>query len=183
MLAIFHSLVRQVASYPVPVSALVQGYCLGGAFELALCCHLVFATPTAMFACPEIKLGVIPPVLAAVGPLRLGFPTAERLLLTGDNLDAVAAQRLGLVTEIFQKDIQPEEEFLTWYRQRIRPLSAFAIRQATRAVRFGSALIERLGESLAGIEQQYIREILTSDDGREGIAAFLEHRDPVWRNS
>lgn len=60
MLAVFHSLVRQVASYPVPVAALVQGRCLGGAFELVLCCHLVFATPTAVFACPEIKLGVIP---------------------------------------------------------------------------------------------------------------------------
>lgn len=183
MLTAFHSLVRQVASYPVPVSALVQGYCFGGAFELVLCCHLVFATPTAAFACPEIRLGVIPPVLAALGPLRLGSATAERLLLTGESLDAVAARHLGLVTEVFQADRNPEEEFLLWYRKRIRPLSAFAIRQATRAVRFGSALIACLGEPLTRIEQQYIREVLTSHDGGEGIAAFLEHRDPLWRNS
>jgi len=183
MLAAFHSLVRQVASYPVPVSALVQGYCFGGAFELVLCCHLVFATPTAVFACPEIKLGVIPPVLAAVGPLRLGSPTAERLLLTGEDLDAISAQRLGLLTEVFQGSNLPEEEFLLWYRKRIRPLSAFALRQAARAARFESALIESLEARLTRIEQQYIQEIVASHDGNEGIAAFLEHRDPVWRNS
>ncbi|MBZ5522125.1 MAG: enoyl-CoA hydratase/isomerase family protein, partial [Acidobacteriia bacterium] len=51
--------------YPVPVAALVEGRCLGGAFELALCCHFVFAARSAVFACPEIKLGVFPPVLAA----------------------------------------------------------------------------------------------------------------------
>ena len=182
MLAAFHSLVRLVASYPVPVSALVQGYCFGGAFELVLCCHLVFATPSAIFSCPEIKLGVIAPVLAAVGPLRLGSATAERLLLTGESLDAQAAQRCGLVTEVLQ-DGSPENEFLSWYRKRLRPLSAFALRQATRAVRSGSLLIESLDAPLARIEQQYIREVAASHDGNEGIAAFLERRDPVWRNS
>ena len=58
MLTGFHAMIRQVAGYPVPIAALVEGSCLGGAFELILACHLVFASPTASFGCPEIKLGV-----------------------------------------------------------------------------------------------------------------------------
>jgi len=183
MLTTFHSLVRQVASYPVPVAALVQGYCFGGAFELVLCCHLVFATPSAVFSCPEIKLGVIAPVLAVVGPLRLGSATAERLLLTGERLDAHATLRCGLVTKVLQDGGPPEREFLLWYRKHLRPLSAFALRQATLAVRSGSTLLESLERPLDRVERQYVQEIVASHDGNEGIAAFLERRDPVWRNS
>ena len=56
MLAGFHAMIRQVAAYPVPIAALVEGSCLGGAFELILACHFVFAAPSANFGCPEIKL-------------------------------------------------------------------------------------------------------------------------------
>ena len=144
MLAAFHDLIRTAAAYPVPVAALVQGHCLGGAFELVLACHLVFATPSARFACPEVKLGVFPPVLAAIGPLRLGQPVSERLLLT--------------------------------------PFSAFAIRQATKASRRASGLLQALQTPLSQIERQYVEEVLESRDGNEGIAAFLERRKPVWRD-
>jgi cyclohexa-1,5-dienecarbonyl-CoA hydratase len=72
MLAGFHDMIRKVAAYPAPIAALVEGSCLGGAFELILACHMVFAAPNAAFGCPEIKLGVFPPVLAAIGAQRLG---------------------------------------------------------------------------------------------------------------
>ena len=77
MLAGFHAMIRQVAAYPVPVIALVEGSCLGGSFELILACHMVFASPSAALGCPEIKLGVFPPVLAAIGAQRLGGPGGE----------------------------------------------------------------------------------------------------------
>jgi DHA2 family multidrug resistance protein len=67
MLAAFHRTIRAVAAFPVPVAALVEGRCLGGAFELALACHYLFAKESAVFACPEVKLGVVPPVLAVLG--------------------------------------------------------------------------------------------------------------------
>ncbi len=165
------------------MAALVQGRCLGGAFELVLCCHLVFATAAAYFACPEIKLGVIPPVLAAVGPLRLGTATSERLLLTGESLNAPIAQRLGMITEIFQEEGRCKEELLAWYRRQMRPLSAFTLRQATRSARLGSPLVEALAARLAGIERQYIEEIVASHDANEGLAAFLERRAPIWTDS
>jgi cyclohexa-1,5-dienecarbonyl-CoA hydratase len=180
MLAAFHELVHRVAGYPVPVAALVEGQCLGGAFELTLCCHLVLAAPDAVFGCPEVKLGVFPPVLAAVGSLRLGAALSERLLLTGETLDAATALRLGFATAVFDGD--PEEGLVSWHRERLRPLSAWALRQAVRASRCGSGMIRALQASLPPLEQLYLEEVVPSHDGNEGIAAFLERRKPVWRD-
>jgi cyclohexa-1,5-dienecarbonyl-CoA hydratase len=182
MLAGFHAMIRQVASYPIPIAALVEGSCLGGAFELILACHLVFAAPSANFGCPEIKLGVFPPVLAAIGAYRLGGPLAERLVMTGASIDAAAAEKAGLVSAIFAGG-NPEEEMIEWYRKNLRPLSAFAIRQGNRVARIGSGLIVALQEPLDQIERQYVNEVLASNDGNEGIVSFIERRKPVWKDS
>jgi cyclohexa-1,5-dienecarbonyl-CoA hydratase len=182
MLAGFHAMIRQVASYPAPIAALIEGSCLGGAFELILACHLVFAAPSAALGCPEIKLGVFPPVLAAIGAQRLGGALAERLVMTGGTLDASGAERAGLVAAIFSGG-NPEEELIEWYRRNLLPLSTFAIRQGVRAARIGSGLIAALEEPLTKIERQYVDEVLASNDGNEGIAAFLERRKPVWKDS
>jgi len=182
MLAGFHAMIRQVASYPVPVAALVEGSCLGGAFELILACHFVFAAPSASFGCPEIKLGVFPPVLAAIGHQRLGSPLAERLTVTGATIDAAAGEKTGLVTAVFS-GANPEEELLEWYRKNLRPLSAFSIRQANRVARLGSGIVNALGETLEKIERQYVNEVLASYDGNEGIAASIERRKPAWKDS
>jgi cyclohexa-1,5-dienecarbonyl-CoA hydratase len=182
MLARFHDMIRQVAAYPVPIAALVEGSCLGGAFELILACHFVFAAPSAAFGCPEIKLGVFPPVLAAIGAQRLGGPLMEKLILTGIIVDASAAEKAGLVSAIFSRG-NPEEELMEWYRKNLRPLSAFAIRQGTRVARLGSGLITALQDPLAQIERQYVDEVLASNDGNEGITAFIERRKPIWKDS
>jgi cyclohexa-1,5-dienecarbonyl-CoA hydratase len=150
MLAGFHAMIRQVASYPVPVVALVEGSCLGGAFELVLACHIVFASPTASLGCPEIKLGVFPPVLAAIGAHRLGGPLAERMILTGDTIDAAAAEKAGMVSAVFSGG-NPEDELIEWYRKNLLPLSAFAIRQNTRVVRIGSGILAALGAGVVKI--------------------------------
>jgi cyclohexa-1,5-dienecarbonyl-CoA hydratase len=181
MLRGFHAFVRDLASYPVPVAALVEGRCLGGAFELALCCHLVFASPTARFGCPEIKLGVFAPVLAAIGAERLPGALAERLLLTGDEIDSTAASHAGLVTAVFDAP-DLEATLIDWYRAHLAPLSAFALRQATAAFRATSGLVRALHERLPGIERQYLDQVVESHDGNEGIAAFLERRPAKWEN-
>ncbi len=182
MLAGFHAMIRQVAAYPIPIAALVEGSCLGGAFELILACHFVFAAPSAVLGCPEIKLGVFPPVLAAIGAQRLGGPLAERLIVTGDSIDAVAAEKAGLVSEIFSGD-DTEQELIQWFQKNLRPLSAFSIRQANRVARIGSGLLDALQEPLELIEKQYVEEVLASHDGNEGIESFIERRKPVWKDS
>ena len=182
MLAGFHAMIRKVACYPVPVIALVEGSCLGGAFELILACHMVFATPSATFGCPEIKLGVFPPVLAAIGAKRLGGPLAERMILTGDTIDTATAEKSGMVSAVFSGE-NPDEEMMEWYRKNLRPLSAFAIRQNTRVARIGSGLVAAVEEPLDRIERQYVDEVVASHDGNEGINSFIERRKPVWKDS
>jgi len=181
MLAGFHKMIRDVAAYPVPIAALVEGSCLGGAFELILACHFVFAAPSATLGCPEIKLGVFPPVLAAIGAQRLGGPLMERLIMTGATIDAAAAEKAGLFSAVFAGG-NPEEEMVEWYRKNLLPLSAFAIRQANSVARLGSGIMAALQSPLTAIERQYIDEVLESHDGNEGITAFIERRKPVWKD-
>ena len=182
MLAGFHALIRQIGRFPVPVAALIEGQCLGGAFEVVLVCHLLFATPGAQLACPEIRLGVLPPVLAAIGAQRLGGALAERLLLTGAPLTAPEAERHGLLT-VLSAEAPPLEQVLAWYRQQLAPLSAFALRQGVRASREGSGLLAALDGGLAAAEALYLEQILPSHDGNEGIAAFLARRPAKWENA
>jgi cyclohexa-1,5-dienecarbonyl-CoA hydratase len=183
MLVAFHALARQIASYPVPVAALVEGRCLGGAFELVLCCHFVFAAKGAVFACPEIRLGVFPPVLAALGPSRLGSATAERLLLTGEDASAEALAPTGFITRVLEDGVDGEAWVLSWYREKFGGLSAFALRQATRAARAGAGVDGMLGERLLPVERRYVELVLESHDGNEGIEAFLARRPPVWTDA
>lgn len=177
MLQKIHELVRRIARYPVPVAALVEGCCLGGAFELVLACHLVFAVQGARMGCPEIKLGVFPPVFAALGSYRLGAPTAERMLLTGCELSAQASLERGLSTAVFAQGDEPLHALLAWYGEHLAPLSAFALRQSVRAVR---RPLEPHLALLDANEQQYLEQLLPSHDGNEGIEAFLAKRKPVW---
>jgi cyclohexa-1,5-dienecarbonyl-CoA hydratase len=181
MLRGFHAFLRELASFPAPVAALVEGRCLGGGFELALCCHFVFAAPGARFGCPEIKLGVFPPVFAVVGPLRMPGALAERMLLTGEDLSVEAAERAGLLAGIFDHP-DPEAALIDWYRRTLAPLSAFALRQGVAAARHASGLAAAMRDALAETERRYITEVVSSHDGNEGIEAFLARRAPEWKD-
>jgi enoyl-CoA hydratase/carnithine racemase len=158
------------------------------AFELVLACHFVFAARSAVFACPEIKLGVVPPVLAVLGHHRLGGPLAERMLLTGLELAADEADAHGLVTALLPNqcdglDTAALSVVLEWYRNHLAPLSAFSLREATHAVRLGSGLVASLGAPLDIAERRYLEHLLPSHDGNEGIEAFLAKRPPAWVNA
>ena len=179
MLRALSRLVREIARYPVPVAALVEGRCLGGGFELALACHLVFTTPDAQMGCPEIKLGVFPPLLAALGPARLGGALSDRLVLTGESLTAADARACGFSTAILDGP-DPLARFTEWYRKGPARMSAAALRTAAHAVRLGTA--ELLGTRLDELEQLYFDRVLESHDGNEGIEAFIARRAPVWED-
>ncbi len=181
MLATFHSLVRKMASYPIPLAAVVEGHCLGGGFELALCCHFVFANPAAVFSCPEIQLGVFPPVLAAVGPLRLGGARSERMILTGEKLTTEDAVRIGFALPL-NGDEEIEDQILAWYRKNLSRLSASSLRQATRASRVASGMLEAMDSGLAECERHYLEDLVATHDANEGIEAFMQKRRPVWQN-
>ena len=101
MLREFHGLILDVAKLDLPIVTCVSGMCLGGALELALSGHLIFADATAVFGQPEITLGVFAPPASVLLPLRLGFARAEELLVTGESITAARALEIGLVNKLF----------------------------------------------------------------------------------
>lgn len=183
MLSTFHRLVRLTASHRVPVAALVEGRCLGGAFELALACHYLFAKPAAVFACPEVKLGVVPPVLAVLGHHRLGAPLTERLVTTGAEITAEQADARGAITALVPAEADLDVWLEGWFDANLAGLSAFALSEATHVARAGSGILTSLGAPLDDAERRYLDRILPSHDASEGIAAFLSKRAPKWANA
>lgn len=179
MISDFHTLIRTLWSLEQPTVAAVQGSALGGGMELALACDFVVASDRAKFAQPEIQVGVFPPIAALMLPRVMTRKKALELILTGDALDASAAERWGLVNRV-----APAEQFeaaLNEFVARLTRQSGAVLRLTKRA-----ALIPMQGENdraLQAIEQLYLNELMQTHDAQEGLAAFLDKRTAVWTDA
>ena len=176
MLRAVGSVVRSLVGFPYPTIAGIQGRCLGGGLDLALACGIVIAEEDAVLGVPEIRLGVFPPPVTAL----LGSRAAEDVILTGRDLTAEEALRLGIVNRMVAGGTLDEaiDEYTATH---FVPRSAASLRVATKAVR--SRLREDVERRLAEAEALYIDELLALRDGSEGIRAFLEKRPPEWNHS
>ena len=181
MLKIFHNLARFIAKFPIPVVSLIEGQCLGAGFEIALCSHLVFATPNSIIACPEIKLGVFPPILASLGDHKLGNSLTLKLMLTGCNISIKEALICGFINEVFTNG-KADIMLINWFKKNLQQLSAFSLRQSIKALHHNSKTIKCLKYNLNKIEKQYLEELMAGYDGKEGISSFIEKRNPIWHN-
>lgn len=175
MLAAVGGVVRDLIGFPYPTLAGIQGSCLGGGLEVALSCGVLIAEKSAILASPEIKLGVLPPAAMALLPGR----EAEDVLLTGRNLTAKEARRLGIVNRVVA-DGQLDSAIRDFVAEHYVPRSAHSLRLATKAVREGKR--EELEKRLEAAERLYVEELLPTHDGVEGIRAFMEKRPPAWKN-
>lgn len=178
LLRAFHSLIRLLMTLEVPTCALVQGRALGGGAEIALVCDFVFAETTATFGFPEIRLGVFPPVASVLLERRVGRTKASDLIFCGAAMTAEAAERRGLINAL----VNPGDliNALDTMRARLDPFSASTLRLAKRALCLGSQSDPL--SALAAVERTYLNDLMKTVDANEGIAAFLEKRDPVWKN-
>jgi cyclohexa-1,5-dienecarbonyl-CoA hydratase len=178
MIEVFHGIFRRMRELPMPTLAAVNGAALGGGMEVAIACDMIVAAAGAKFGQPEIKLAVFPPVAAVLLP-RLMPPTrAMELLLGGDNIVAEEAQRVGLVNRVFAK-----ETFAADVKAFATPflgLSRAALASALKAIR--AAADKPFGAALDAAEGIYLKELMASEDAKEGLAAFLEKRKPTWRD-
>jgi cyclohexa-1,5-dienecarbonyl-CoA hydratase len=174
----FGRLFTRLRTLPMPTLALVQGAALGGGTELALGCDLVLAGASARFGQPEIKLGVFPPIAAALFPHLIGYQQAARLLFTGETIPAEEAARLGLVT--FGAADEELEATLESLLKQFRGMSAAALRLAKAALLQGAD--RGVAQALPQIEDLYVRDLMATADAREGIQAFLEKRKPTWQD-
>lgn len=174
----FGQLFTYLRTMPVPTIAVVHGAALGGGTELAIGCDLVLAGASARFGQPEIKLGVFPPIAAAVFPSLLGYQQAARLIFTGEPISADEALRLRLVTEVGpDADLAARVETLL---SQLRAQSAAALRLAKRALLYGA---ERgPADALDSIERLYLTDLMATADASEGVQSFIEKRQPVWRD-
>ena len=165
-----------VAEYPKPVIAMINGVALGGGCELALACDIRIAAASARLGQPEIRLGLIP---GGGGTQRLprlvGTGGALRLILSGAAVSAAEALRMGLVDQVHQ-DEELREQTLKLARA-IAGHSPLTLQLAKAAVQ--CALEQPLNAGLAQ-ERELFLKAFGSEDGREGVAAFLEKRPPSF---
>ncbi|HEX8674687.1 MAG TPA: enoyl-CoA hydratase-related protein [Longimicrobium sp.] len=162
----------EIAAYPKPVIAMINGFALGGGCELALACDLRIAADTAKLGQPEINLGIIP---GGGGTQRLprvvGTGQAMRLVLTGEIVDAAEALRIGLV-DLVRPAAELRERTLELARG-MAAKSPVALQMAKSAVRAAAEMPMAAG---LAYETELFATCFASDDKREGVAAFLEKR-------
>ncbi len=179
MLPAFHGLIRALLDVPAPTAAIVRGRCLGGGFEVALACDLIFAADNAKFGVPEVTLGVFPPAAAALLPARIGTARSARAVITGEVLPAPWWSEAGLLTQVSPAD-RLEADVRDWFTRHAAPRSAVALSHASRALREG--LRATALPALAAVEQQYLKALIFTHDGLEGCKAFVEKRAPQWQD-
>jgi cyclohexa-1,5-dienecarbonyl-CoA hydratase len=178
LLPAFHGLFRDLEALGVPTAALVRGQCLGGAFELALWCGVIFCEPSARLGLPETKLGVFAPLAPIALPWRVAGARATQVMLSGDTYDAQGAAAWGLVDRC-TSDAGPA--LLQWFDERLAGKSGIAVRMAWRASR--RLLSRSLAIDLPELERLYLEELMAHRDPVEGLTAFLERRPPVWKDA
>ncbi len=155
----------------VPVVAAIHGFCLGGGLELALACDLRVATEDARLGFPEIRLGLIPGGGGTQRAQRLiGAGRAKSMLMSGDQIPAVKAQVWGLVEFV----VETLDEGVEQYAGGLAAQSPYALRELRQLLR------ETRDQPSYELEFEAFVRCLESEDGREGVAAFLEKRAPSW---
>jgi cyclohexa-1,5-dienecarbonyl-CoA hydratase len=172
-----HALILDLLTLPAPTAAVVRGRCLGGGFELALACDVVFAADGATFGLPEIALGVFPPAASVLLPRRVGAARATSAILTGQPRSAADWHRDGLIERI-APDAQLTSVVDDWFAASLAHHSAESLRHAVRAVR--APLVDAVRRELPEAERLYLEDLMRSHDAIEGIQAFLEKRAPRW---
>jgi len=155
---------------PAPVVAVVHGHALGGGVGLVAVADIVLADPATVFAFSEVKLGIVPAVISPYALRRIGESAARRYFVTGERFDAETALRIGLVHEV-TSDL---EAALARLLGELRTAGPRAARHAKRLV-----LDRPDGPETARL----IAERRTSDEGQEGLRAFLERRRPNWASA
>jgi len=163
------------AEFATPLIGAVNGTAMAGGFELMLACDIVVAADHAKFGLPEVKRGLIAAGTGVLLGARMPLAAALELTLTGDPIDAARAYELGLVNRVRPAaDVLPAALAIAEAVAANGPLAVKATRELVRqSARDVTAAEERL--------RHWQQVIFSSEDAREGSAAFVEKRPPVWK--
>jgi methylglutaconyl-CoA hydratase len=174
--AIF-DLMLAVDSCPKPVIGRVNGAALGGGAGLVSCCDVVVAEEQALFAFSEARLGIVPAVISPFVLAKIGPTQARELFLSGERFDARRALRIGLVHYVVAED-----ELDVKVAERIEQLLLAAPGAQAAAKTLIRNVAYQLKESMRPYTTQLFAERRASEEGREGMSAFLEKRKPWWQD-
>jgi cyclohexa-1,5-dienecarbonyl-CoA hydratase len=178
LLDAFHGAFSAMLDTSKPVLVVINGPAYGGGAELAALGDLVIATPKARFAQPEIKLGVFPPLAAAILPYILGPKLALELVLTGEVMTAERARELGLVNWLVSEAELPKkvDELIA----KVTAQSGPVLTMAKKAI-IGSMGLP-LREGVRNSMKVFLNELADLEDSQEGLRAQVEKRAPKWKN-
>jgi methylglutaconyl-CoA hydratase len=160
-------MLETIDSCPAPVVARVHGHALGGGCGLVACSDIVVAAPDTHFAFSEVKLGIIPAVISPYALAKIGASAARRYFVTGERFDADTALRIGLVHEVAEELDAAVDAIVAELRT-----------AGPEAARHAKKLVLERPDGL-GTERR-IAQRRTSEEGQEGLRAFLEKRDASW---
>jgi len=174
----FHAAMEAIARHPWPTIAAVNGHCLGGGLELAITCDLRICAAGAKLGMPPAKLGLI---YGHTGLRKfldtIGLPYTKELFLTGRNVDAERAERIGLVNWVAgDAELEHEAVALAAAVAANAPLSMRGNKHAIDLLQANPELTEQQEAGLVALRES----CFSSEDFREGIRAFAEKRDPHW---
>ena len=168
-------MLERLDTLAVPVIARIQGAALGGGVGLAAVCDIAIAAEDAMFALSEVKLGILPAVIAPYVLRKIGVSAARELFLTGSRFGAARAKEIGLVHEVV-----PAADLDAAVASRVREILSAGPRAVARA----KALIREIAgahpNDVIGLTTNTIAAQRVSEEGQEGLRAFLEKRKPGW---
>lgn len=163
-----------------PVIACVNGMAVGGGFEIALACDLIYAAEHTRFSLPEIRAGTLADAASIKLPKRIPYHVAMDMLFTGRWMDAAEAHRWGLVNEVLPAD---KLEDRVWEIARMLDAGPQLVFAAIKEVARRAEAME-FQDAMNWITRRKFRtadELYGSEDGLEGFKAFAEKRDPVWK--
>jgi cyclohexa-1,5-dienecarbonyl-CoA hydratase len=178
LLDAFHNTFTAMLDTSKPVLVVVNGPAFGGGAELAALGDLVIATHRARFAQPEIKLGVFPPLAAAILPSIVGPKLALELVLTGETMTAERARELGLVNWVVSQDeLQAKVDDVI---AKVTAQSGPVLTMAKKAIL--ASLGQPLRDGVRHSMKVFLNELADLEDSQEGLRALVEKRAPKWKN-
>lgn len=173
-------MLRTLDECPKPVVAMVNGAAIGGGLGLVAACDIAFAAEGAQFATSEVRLGILPAVIAPFVVRAIGPREARRWFLTAERFGAEEARRIGLVHEVVQADqLEARTGALVAELLKGGPEAQASTKQLVQLV----TMMPQGGSIRSEATVKMIAERRASAEGREGIGAFLEKRQPAWVES
>jgi methylglutaconyl-CoA hydratase len=169
------AVMRAIYDCPLPTIARVNGPAIGGGAGLVACCDLAVAAESARFSLSEVKLGLIPSCISPYVIRKIGEGNARELFLTGERISAQKARAIGLVNEE-AKEGELDVVVAKWVNQLVTS-GPVAIAKCKELIRNVPQMdLDEAGPYTA----EMIAKMRTSEEGQEGMAAFLEKRKPKW---